>query len=77
MKWQSIETAPKDGTIIKVCIIENGEKSFEREACWRCIYFDSFINGKHGIEPGYEYTGWAYTHEDKRIPSPTHWMHLK
>ncbi len=72
-EWKSIETAPKDGSLVEVCQIKGGEISFQRNAVWRTVTFPSFINGRHGVEPEHVETGWMYPDIDKRVPSPTHW----
>jgi len=39
-KWQPIATAPKDGTVILLCVNKNGHKEFYH-ASWSKVEFDS------------------------------------
>lgn len=61
MKWQSIETAPKDGTIVLVCGV-GCDGYFVADVKWHgdhCLMFDPCTDG-YSIE----------------TDLPTHWMPL-
>lgn len=73
MEWKDIESAPKDGSVVYVRRVHDGQIIFEGDAVWRTFTFPSFINGIHGVEPADEFTGWMYPDEDKRVPTPTHY----
>lgn len=75
-EWQPIETALKDGTVVKVCRVFDGERLFENEASWRVVTFPAFINGRHGFEPEHTVEGWCIHGRNKLAPTPTHWMPL-
>lgn len=74
--WQSIESAPRDGTVVEVCREIDGVRMFEHLASWRVVTFSAFINGRHGVEPERTVEGWALRDEDKLAPTPTHWRAL-
>lgn len=70
MTWQSIESAPKDGTVIRYRRMWNDEVRFEGLAVWRTVRFPAYDDEF----PAFNATGWMYPDREKRVPEPTHWM---
>jgi hypothetical protein len=76
MEWQPIDTAPKDGTAIKVKRVYQGRVAFEGYASWRTVNFGELRDPLSGeiFAQAENATGWMCTDIDKRFPEPTHWM---
>lgn len=79
-EWQTISTAPKDGTPIKVKRVYLGSIIYEGPAVWRTVRFGELydpISGEKFAEAT-DATGWMHPEgvADKRVPEPTHWMPL-
>lgn len=70
MEWQSIESAPKDGTVIRYRRARHSQVLFEGLAVWRTVHFPAYDEAA----PAFEATGWMYPDREKRVPEPTHWM---
>lgn len=74
-KWNSIESAPRDGSTIRYCRVYNGRVTFEGRAAWRTVVFPELNVAHAGLHvPAFEATGWMYPDEAKRVPEPTHWL---
>lgn len=74
MDWQPIETAPKDGTVVRVSRVVDGERLFVMDASWREATFPPFSDAASGLSlPEENVTGWMAADMDKRAPTPTHW----
>lgn len=76
MDWRTIETAPKDGTVVRYRRVLDGKVAYEGFACWRTVHFDALpphpISGEV-FAPAEDATGWMWPDRDKRVPTPTHW----
>lgn len=75
-KWQSIETAAHDGTIIKAKRVFEGATVWEGLCCWRTVHFDALP--PHPIDgdiyaPAHDQTAWAMPDQQHLVPTPTHW----
>lgn len=57
--WQTIETAPKDGTLI-LLLIEGGENSTEDANVWRTIGVNNRDNDGEDL---WHFAGWCWTHD--------------
>ena len=76
--WQSIDTAPKNGTPITVKRVYQGRVVYEGPAVWRAVTFPALPPDPLGrpelVETGpYTATGWMRVDREKRVPTPTHW----
>jgi hypothetical protein len=76
--WQPIETAPKDGTVIRYRRIWNGREMFSGLAVWRTVRFSALFDPLTGerFADEAEEEGWMMVDKEKRVPAPTHWMPL-
>ena len=75
MDWQSIDTAPKDGTIILVKREYKGKIVHTGKAAWRSVNFGPLydpISGERFAEAETA-SGWMHPDRNKRVPEPTHW----
>lgn len=74
-EWQSMESAPTDGTPVQVKRVYMGRTIYEGPAVWRQVEFGACfdpISGEQFAEPE-KVSGWMYPDVDKRVPHPTHW----
>lgn len=74
MKWQPIETAPKDGTLILISFGEKGVRAVSWDSPWADpVTLENGIwcvdDDKHGPYPLRGYNDVGYN-------APTHWMPL-
>lgn len=85
MKWQSIETAPKDGTLIHAKRVYQGRVVKEGAALWGVNSADAPMRqwtpgGLEGpVPPDNEYADtprWLTQDRRYSFPMPTHWMPL-
>lgn len=78
--WQPIETAPKDGSIVRVRRVYKGDVIYDGPATWRTIIFpalppDPLGRARLAEEEAYTATGWMRPKgSDTRVPEPTEWM---
>lgn len=76
-EWLNMETAPKDGTVIKVKRVFEGGLIYEGLACWRTVKFPALpphpLSGDI-YAPAEDATGWMRHDSEHRVPEPTHWM---
>ena len=80
MGWQSIETAPNDGTQLTVRRVFGGHEVWRGEASFHEMSFGPLfdpISGEQFAQPE-TVMGWGYPvgheHFGKRVPEPTHWQ---
>ncbi|QKC99145.1 hypothetical protein [Mesorhizobium sp. NZP2298] len=76
MGWKKIDSAPKDGSIIRVKRIYEGSVVYDGPAAWRTVRFDSLtdpLTGQQYAEAEHA-TGWMRVDSEHRVPEPTHWF---
>ena len=74
-RWQSIDTAPKDGTPIWVRRKHGRAIVYEGPAVWRTQDFPP-LRDAFGveIEPGQQITWWCRVDRPYLVATPTHWL---
>ncbi len=74
-EWKTIDTAPKDGRVIRYRRVHSGVTIFEGDAVWKTVTFpDTQPHPITGIvDPGFTATGWMCVDQERRVPEPTHW----
>ena len=76
MEWQPIETAPKDGTKILVCLEDLPRRPLDADQ-WRSRRTTAYFLREDPEDPGdwvLAVPSWAWVHDDDCVP--THWMPL-
>ena len=76
MEWQPIETAPKDGTKILVCLKDDPRRPLDEDQ-WRDRITTAYFNREFPGDPGDWFLAvpsYAWAHDDKCVP--TDWMPL-
>ena len=68
--WQPIETAPKDGRIVHLCWMENGEPAETYVMKWCHIQKNALFPEKIGM---WTAPNGAFTWNDAGDGGPTHW----
>ena len=78
-KWQPIESARKDGSVIMVKRVFDGRIVYKGPAVWRTVQFGSLRDPitQEIFADERDATGWMRVDIDKRVPAPTHWMSPK
>jgi len=73
LDWQTIDTAPKDGTTIRVKREVDGLVAYDCEAVWRLTGVITHPITGLMLEGGRFYAAWMRADSDDEL-EPTHWM---
>jgi hypothetical protein len=73
-EWQPITTAPKDGTLIKLCWMDDGEPMEQWVMRWAHIQRNGLFPGKVGMWTSPD--GGVTWNDDNPAGAPTHWKPL-
>lgn len=82
VEWKPIESAPKDGSVVRVCRVFEGRIIYEGPAAWRKWHGEALHDPLTGerFAPSSEQMRWMYPpdHKEARycVPTPTHWRPL-
>lgn len=73
-EWQPIDTAPKDGRVIVLTWLENGEPQDQFPMAWANTQRNGLFPGKFGMWATID--GGLTWNDDDPAGAPTHWKHL-
>lgn len=72
-EWQPIDTAPKDGTLVRLCWMDDGLANDQVIMQWGHIQQNALFPGKVGM---WVAKNGVMTWNDDGEGGPTHWMPL-